>query len=113
VCRTGRTQSYLTINTGKGVVLLNKTDVLYIKADGRYSTVYCIDGKNHVVCKNIGEYESELNKDFFFRVHKSYLVNCKFVIQINSRDGDFVELVNNTEIELSKRRKTEFLEFLR
>lgn len=103
----------LSISTPKGLMFVNKEDVIYIKADGRYSELYCKDEQRYTVCKNIGEYEDELSKDFFFRVHKSYLINCKHVVKINSSDGGFVQMNNNSEIEISKRKKAEFLKFLK
>lgn len=103
----------LSVSTTKGFMIINKTDVIYIKADGRYSELFCKDGQRYTVCKNIGEYEEELSKDFFFRVHKSHLVNCKHVVKINSADGGFVEMNNKAEIEISKRKKAEFLKFLK
>jgi two-component system LytT family response regulator len=103
----------LTVTTSAGIVFLNKEDILYIRADGRYSELHCRDEQQYNACKNLGEYEGELSKDFFFRVHKSYLINCRHVLKINSGDGGFVEMSNHKEIELSKRRKTEFLRFLK
>lgn len=103
----------LPVNTQAGIFLLNKEDIIYIKADGRYSELYYRDEQRYSVCKNIGLYEGELRNDFFFRVHKSYLVNCRHIIKINSRNGSFVELKNHKEIELSKRKKSEFLRFLK
>ncbi len=103
----------LSISTPKGLMFVSKQDVIYIKADGRYSELYCKDEQRYTVCKNIGEYEQELSKDFFFRVHKSYLINCKHVVKINSSDGGFVQMNNNSEIEISKRKKAEFLKFLK
>lgn len=109
----GRATSTLSISTSKGLMFVSKEDVIYIKADGRYSELYCKNEQRYTVCKNIGEYEEELSRDFFFRVHKSYLINCKHVVKINSDDGGFVEMNNKAEIEISKRRKAEFLKFLK
>jgi len=103
----------ITINTSKEVVFVEKEEVIYLKAAGRYTEVFCKKKKQYTVCKNIGEFESELGKDLFFRVHKSYLINCKHVQKINSVDGGFVVMSNKTEIEISKRRKSDFLKFLK
>lgn len=103
----------LPVSTAKGLIFVNKEDVVYIKADGRYSELYCKNGQHYTACKNIGEYEDELSKGFFFRVHKSYLINCKHIVKLKSEDGGFVEMNNGSEIEISKRKKAEFLKFLR
>lgn len=103
----------IPVSTSTGLIILNKEDVVYIRADGRYSELTCSDGKHYTVCKNIGEYEEELKQDKFFRVHKSYLVNCRHVVKINSSDGGFAMMSNSKEIEISKRKKAEFIQFLR
>jgi two-component system, LytTR family, response regulator len=108
-----RNSSSIPVTTSKGILLLNKEDIIFIKAEGRYSQLYCRDEKSYTVCKNIGEYEEELSSDFFFRVHKSYIINCKHVVKINSSDGGFVEMSNKKEIEISKRKKGEFIQFLK
>ncbi len=105
--------STISVNSANGIIFLNKEDIVYIKADGRYSQIHCRDERSYTICKNIGEYEDELASDFFFRVHKSYLINCKHVVKIKSTDGGFVEMINLKEIEISKRKKTEFLKIFK
>lgn len=102
----------IPVPTAEGHCFINKQDILYIKAEGRYSLLFCVNGENYMVCKNIGEYEQDLNGDFFFRIHRSYLVNCNHVTRINNRDGGFIEMNNHAEIEISKRKKSEFIRFL-
>ncbi len=111
--KTPEVSSVLSVNTGKAIILLNKYDVLYIKADGRYSEIFCSNDQHFTICKNIGEYERELANSSFFRIHKSFLINCKHVVKINSNDGGFVEMSNKKEIEISKRKKAEFLKFIK
>lgn len=108
-----KTSGSISVTTARGISIINKEDILYIKADGRYSELHCVNEKCYTACKNIGEYEDELKTDFFFRIHKSFIINCKHVIKINSTDGGFVEMSNKKEIEISKRKKGEFIQFLK
>lgn len=102
----------LSITTGNGTIFKELKDVIYIKAQNRYSEIFCVDGAIFTVCKNLGEYEDELIDRKFFRVHKSYLVNCSYVSKINHSDGGFIELKDGLQIEISRRRKTEFIQFM-
>jgi two-component system, LytTR family, response regulator len=108
-----RSEPTISVATSKGISFLKKENIVFVKANGRYSEINCADGSVHLICKNIGEYENELRADHFFRVHKSFLINCKRVLKINSLDGGFVEMDNHKEIEISKRKKKEFIHFLR
>ncbi|MBC7863577.1 MAG: response regulator [Bacteroidia bacterium] len=111
--QNSKTNYKLKLSGQKETILVSPLEVVYVEADGRYSTVHLLSGEKHVVSRNIGEFEEELTSHGFFRVHKSYLVNCKHVAKINSADGGFVEMNNKTEIEISKRKKAEFLKLLK
>ncbi len=95
-----------------GTVFLRCEDVLLFEGHGRYSTVYTVNEKRYTVSKNLKAFEEELTDCRFFRVHKSYLVNCKHVARIIHADGGFLELSNGKQIEISRRKKTEFSEFM-
>jgi len=103
----------IIIHTNNGTVFKNISDVLYIKARNRYSEIFCNDGSTYIVCKNIGEYEADLHHKNFFRIHKSFLVNCSHVIKVNNLDGGFIEISGGTEIEISRRKKNDFIQFMR
>jgi two-component system LytT family response regulator len=86
-------------------VLVDFSDMLFIKAYGRYSDIHFTDNKTLRVCKNIGHFEKELLKKGFVRCHKSYLVNSKHIVKLNKTDGGFIEISNGTSIEISRRKR--------
>jgi len=104
--------SKISISTSKGTIYKPFSDIIYIKAKKRYSEIVCTDGSSHLVCKNIGEFEHELQSKKFFRVHKSFLVNTDHANQINKMDGGFLEVSNGDQIEISQRKKNEFVRFM-
>jgi len=48
----------------------------------------------------------------FFRVHHSHLINLSFVKRYIKGDGGFVIMKDKSKVEISRRRKNEFLEKL-
>jgi two-component system, LytTR family, response regulator len=60
----------------------------------------------------IAEYEELLPSDFFFRTHRSYLVNCRFIDTI-SKEAMVVNLDNNEALPVGRRRLAELLQFLK
>jgi two-component system LytT family response regulator len=94
-----------SISVKEETVLVDFSEILYIKALGRYSDV-CLNGNRNLrVCKNIGHFEKELVKKGFVRCHKSYLVNSKHIVKLNKTDGGFIEISNGTSIEISRRKR--------
>jgi two-component system LytT family response regulator len=95
-----------------GIVYLNISEIIRIESDGSYSTFFSTDGKKYVVSKNIGEYEEILPSKEFFRSHKSHLINIKKVKKYLRTDGYFAEMEDGSVIEISRRKKDEFLQLM-
>ncbi|HEU4717302.1 MAG TPA: LytTR family DNA-binding domain-containing protein [Bacteroidia bacterium] len=99
----------MRVSTPEGIVFIPLSEIIHIEASGRYSIVHSVHAGSHTVTRNIGEYEEELTGSGFFRVHKSHLVNCRHALRISSADGGFLELSNGRSIEISRRKKSEFM----
>ena len=87
-------------------------DILYFESDGRYTIIHLMDQTTFFVSKNIGEYDKILAPNYFFRIHKKYLINLKYIININNSDGSNCELVGNLTLPVAKRRKEDLVSFL-
>ncbi|MEM9686045.1 MAG: LytTR family DNA-binding domain-containing protein, partial [Bacteroidota bacterium] len=93
-----------------GVIYLIVADILRIESDGSYSVFYTSNGKKHIVSKNLKVYEDLLPATVFFRVHKSHLINMRKVKKYLRTDGYFAEMEDNSIVEISRRKKDEFLQ---
>lgn len=102
----------LTISNAEGTWFVPPSEVICIEGERRYSRFYLTNGNEHVVSHTLGDLEEELVKAGFFRVHKSWLVNCAHVKHISSADGGFAVLTNNKEIEISRRKRAEFIRMM-
>jgi hypothetical protein len=49
---------------------------------------------------------------YFFRIHKKYLINLKYIVNINNSDGSNCELVGKLLLPVAKRRKEDLVSFL-
>ncbi|MDO5977955.1 LytR/AlgR family response regulator transcription factor [Flavivirga spongiicola] len=96
-----------------GFQVVNYHEILRFEGERNYTYVYFLNGKRLLVAKTLKEYE-ELLKDYgFFRVHQSNIVNMKCVKgYINGRGGK-IQLIDNTEVDLARSRKKEFLTFFK
>lgn len=82
-----------------GTEELHPMDICYVKAEGSYIEIHT-PTKTIVQRKLLGEIIADLPNDFT-RVHRSYLVNLKFVESKNSKFW----VVNGDEIPLSRNFK--------
>jgi two-component system LytT family response regulator len=104
-----KTDYKIRIGASEGIQFISCANVVGVEGNGRYSVIHTNDGKTQLVTKNIGAFEEELMPYNFFRVHKSWLVNCRHVIRLENTDGGTVELSNGKKVLLSRRKRNDFL----
>lgn len=91
-------------------------NIFYIQASGSYSKVFYTNksgASSRIVSKAISDYEELLPRESFFRVHKSYLVNCSYIKKIQKGENKQIEMMDDTLIPIGRRRYTDFLEFMK
>lgn len=102
-------QMRLCLPTLKGFIVLKLEDIIYCEAERSY-TIFHLDGKKTVtVSRPLIDYDNLLKDTSFLRIHKSFLVNLHHVKEYQKGEGGLVILSDQTEIEVSRRKKDEFL----
>lgn len=105
-----KTEFYqLALPSSDGLNFIQIQDILYLKSDRQYTIFHTKSGQKIVTSKNLGEYE-ELLQDFnFFRVHHSSLINLNEAKKYVRGERGSIIMSNGQEIEVSKRKKENFL----
>ena len=98
----------VSLPAGKEFKVVNARDIIYCKADVNYTEIYTSNNAKFVVTKTLGKVEEILNYPFFFRCHKSYLVNLNHIDSYNKIDG-YIRMKNQEVIYLADRRIDEFI----
>ena len=70
----------LPLPNQSGFDLINQSEILYCESSGNYSNIYTLD-QHFFVSKTLKHIESQLDRDVFFRVHHSFVVNLDHVIK--------------------------------
>jgi two-component system, LytTR family, response regulator len=102
--------SRLALPIPAGTIFLKVNEIVWVQSDGSYTNFHMGDHNRYNVSKNIGEYEDRLPRAHFFRIHKSHIINMHHVVKYVRTDGFFVEMSDGTLLEVSRRKKDEFLE---
>ena len=102
-------ETKLCISSLKGFQVVDVKDILYCEASGSYTDFHFTSGNTICSAKPIYEYEELLADAGFVRIHKSYLVNLLHIKEYVRGEGGSVILSNNTEVEVSRRKKDLFL----
>jgi LytTr DNA-binding domain len=102
----------LNIATNKGTIIIQQSDIYRIEASSNYTVFYVFNQKQVMASNTMSEFEDKLNTDTFIRVHKSHIVNLRFVVKYTRGDGGSLTLQDGTEIPVSRSRKEELLKKL-
>jgi len=102
----------LLLPTNNGLLAADINDIIRVESNSNYSNFYLVDKPKIVVSKTLKEYEEILTPSGFFRIHLSHLINLHFVEYFHPGLEEYVILKNGEKIEVSRRRKAEFLQKL-
>jgi two-component system, LytTR family, response regulator len=100
----------ISLHTSHEILLIDVQDIVHIEANNNYSHFYFTNRSKVIVSKTLKEFEEQLTVHNFFRIHQSHLINLKFVEAIKTDDGDYVLLKYGHRVEISRRKKGEFMQ---
>jgi two-component system LytT family response regulator len=104
-----QTISKIALPTLSGYRFVNIKDIIRCEADNNYTSFFLQTTEQFIVTRTLKEYEQLLKNDSFVRVHQSHLVNLNFVTQYIKGDGGIAIMSDGSEVEISRRKKEEFL----
>ncbi|SFB19136.1 two component transcriptional regulator, LytTR family [Flavobacterium swingsii] len=100
----------IAVPEGSQLHFIKPEDIVYIKADNSYSELYLENGKQMIVSRSIKNFEDGLKENSYFcRIHKSYLINTRFVEKYDKSNGGWITLSNKKELPVSSERIDAFL----
>lgn len=102
----------ITINTTEGAEFIEIRDIIYVESSSNYSKIWLTDKSNLLVPKLLKDFEEILSPYRFFRIHNSHLINLQFLRKYIRGDGGQVVLQNGKVLDVSRRRKEDFLKVI-
>ncbi|MGO4290226.1 LytR/AlgR family response regulator transcription factor [Chitinophaga sp. RAB17] len=106
----------ITLRNHLQIEIVDFKDLLYIEANGNYSKVFFQHNsipKSIVMSHSISEYEALLPDTLFYRIHKSYLVNCRHIRKILKEETPMILLDNRYRLPVGRRRYKGLLFYLK
>lgn len=98
---------HIYINIDKKLIKLNVSDINLLVADGDYVNILT-KGKEYRVHTTMTNLQKKLPEENFMRIHRSYLINLKKIVDIQ----DNTVLIDKTVIPISRSKRMIFLKRL-
>jgi len=106
----------ITLRDANNIEVVDFKNILFIEAQGSYSKVLFVKNnstKEKVMSVSLSDYEELMPSELFYRIHKSYLINCQHVKNIIRDDIGQVVINHEYTLPVSRRRFGPLLEFLK
>jgi len=108
-----RQNQKLMLPTLEGFEIVNITDIVYCEAVDNLTRFHFQSHSNLLICRTLKFFDELLKEYNFIRIHRSYLINISYVKRYNKGKGGYVTMVGDVELEVSPKKKKEFMEAFR
>lgn len=99
----------LTLKTRYSYINIKTSSIYAMESFGHYLTVHTENGE-YIVREKLSKFVDELKDFHFIQIHKSYLINKKYIRKIDSSE---IEMVNALIIPIGKKYKERIKEEFR
>ena len=99
----------IAISTTEGIEFIPIKLIRHIESKSNYSKLYLEENKTMLVSKILKDFEEMLVPYHFYRVHNSHLINLNYIKKYIRSKGGQVMLQDGTLIDISRRKKDDFL----
>jgi len=93
-----------------GFKVMNVDEIIRLEAEDCYTHVFTTKEKKITISRTLKEFEDKVSKDYFFRVHKSHLINLSHIKDYSKLDGGCITMSDGVKIQISRRKGAEFAE---
>ena len=105
--------SKITLPTGHAYEIVLIKDIIRCEANDNYTNVYLANGKKFLVSGTLKHYEDLLPAADFVRVHHSHLININHMLRFLKEDGGYTVMSDGSKVEVSRRKREDFLNKLK
>lgn len=102
----------IAVPTNEGLEFIIIKNILRIESSTNYSRLFLINKQSLLVTRLLKDFEELLTPYKFFRVHNSHLINLNYISKYIRGDGGQVVMENGDVVDVSRRKKEEFLSLL-
>lgn len=93
-----------------GVSFVDVDEIVSLQADSNYTIIHLNSMQKMVISKTLKDFEELLDTDRFARIHKSYIVNLRYLKEYSTTDGGIVKMTDGNQWSISRRQVDSFLE---
>jgi two-component system LytT family response regulator len=103
----------IVISDNEKSFMFHTSNIGRLEAKGLYTIIHLKNKMQHVGSGNIDKFHKKLDKDIFYRIHNSHVVNIHEIEIYYKGKGGSVTMSDKSIVPVSYRRKTGFKKHLK
>lgn len=106
----------LTMKDANHIEVVDFKNILFFEAQGSYSRIMFLKNegvRERIMSTSLSDYQDILPPEIFYRIHKSFLINCHHVKDVIRDEVGQVVIHSEYTLPVSRRRFGALLEFLK
>ncbi|HUM51101.1 MAG TPA: LytTR family DNA-binding domain-containing protein [Chitinophagales bacterium] len=107
-----KTDAKFLLSTKDGMQIVLAKDIIRVESEKNYSCFHLNNNKKIISSKTLTSFEDKLQENHFYRIHRSVMINLNYIqnIKHDKQKGYVVVMNDNTELEIARRKRKEFLQ---
>ncbi len=102
----------IPLPTSEGFEFVEIKSIIHLEADGKYTRFHCAGGKSLFISRSLKDYQGMFEEHGFFRIHHKHLINLNKIKKYHKGEGGYVVMTNEANLDVSRKKKKEFLQRL-
>lgn len=103
----------IIIHTSDSLFVVNVDDIIRCESANNYTEFFLKDGKKILVSRSLKIYEAILSEQGFMRIHRSHLINVKYITRFEKKEGGSIFCIDEVRLPVSQRKKQELINIIR
>lgn len=99
----------IAVPTSQGFEFIEIKDIIRCESDGNYTRLFLTNQPSMLVSRTLKDFDDLLEEMNFVRVHQSHLINLKYIKRYVRSEGGYIEMLDGTQITVSRSRKDELM----
>lgn len=104
------TEGKMAVPVNTGLKFIPVKSITRLEAAGAYTRIFQENSPAVLSTRQLKQHEQHLPAHLFFRAHHSHLINLEYIREYHRGDGGYVVMMDGSVVDISKRRKKQFLE---
>ncbi|MCK5774928.1 MAG: LytTR family transcriptional regulator, partial [Bacteroidales bacterium] len=106
------TEKKIVLRTTENIYVIPISEVIRCKSEKNYTYFYFTNRERIIVSKTLKEFEEILVDHGFMRIHRSNLINLKYINRYDRSEGGYVIMIDNSRVDVSFRKKERLLSYI-